>query len=194
MRFWVFIKEVSERLFSTHRFLEKGLLYYFYAPNRDIRHDGVLNTGVSWWLPLHGRAPRMSLYSELKRRNVFRVAIAYLALAWLLIEVAGTLFPGFGIPGWVFRCVVIVLALAFLLADRFWLSPRLTQQVAAPAAVVTDTVQASEPELTEPQYRPKSIAVSIAPIIPSGCDFPRRFVNRLSCTGRRVWLSGLEGD
>ena len=40
----------------------------------------------------------MSLYSELKRRNVFRVAIAYLAVAWLLIEVAGTLFPAFGIP------------------------------------------------------------------------------------------------
>ena len=34
----------------------------------------------------------MTFYQELKRRNVFRVAIAYLALAWLLIEVAGTLF------------------------------------------------------------------------------------------------------
>jgi hypothetical protein len=32
----------------------------------------------------------MSLYHELKRRNVFRVAIAYLALAWLLTEVSGT--------------------------------------------------------------------------------------------------------
>jgi hypothetical protein len=61
-------------------------------------------------------------------------------------------------------------------------------------AAVTGTVQTSEPELAESQYLPKSIAVSIAPIIPSGCDLPRRFVNRLSCTGRRVWLSGLEGD
>jgi len=42
----------------------------------------------------------MSLYHELKRRNVFRVAIAYLALAWLLTEVAGTVFPVFGIPDW----------------------------------------------------------------------------------------------
>lgn len=56
----------------------------------------------------------MSLYQELKRRNVFRVAIAYLALAWLLIEVAGTVFPGFGIPDWVFRFVVIALTLGFL--------------------------------------------------------------------------------
>jgi len=56
----------------------------------------------------------MSLYNELKRRNVFRVAIAYLAGAWLLIEVAGTLFPAFGIPDWVFRFLVIVFALGFL--------------------------------------------------------------------------------
>ena len=56
----------------------------------------------------------MSLYNELKRRNVFRVAIAYLAGAWLLIEVAGTLFPAFGIPDWGVRFVVIVVALGFL--------------------------------------------------------------------------------
>ena len=40
----------------------------------------------------------MSFFNELKRRNVFRVAVAYLAGAWLLIEVADTLFEGFGIP------------------------------------------------------------------------------------------------
>ena len=56
----------------------------------------------------------MKFYSELKRRNVFRVAIAYLAVAWLLTEVAGTLFPGFGIPDWAFRFVVIVLVIGFL--------------------------------------------------------------------------------
>jgi len=56
----------------------------------------------------------MSLYSELKRRNVFRVAIAYLALAWLLTEVAGTLFPAFGIPDWGVRFVVIVFSLGFI--------------------------------------------------------------------------------
>jgi len=56
----------------------------------------------------------MSLYNELKRRNVFRVAIAYLALAWLVTEVAGTLFPAFGIPDWGVRFVVIVFALGFV--------------------------------------------------------------------------------
>ena len=56
----------------------------------------------------------MSLYNELKRRNVFRVAIAYLAGAWLLTEVAGTLFPVFGIPDWGIRFMVIVFALGFV--------------------------------------------------------------------------------
>ena len=149
----------------------------------------------------------MSLYRELKRRNVIRVAIAYLALAWLVTEVAGTLFPAFGIPDWgirflvivfalgfvpaliiswayeitpeglkrekevvrdasithltakrldVFTIGLIVVALAFLLADRFWLSPRHPEQIAAPAESVTDTVQTSEPES---QYPPNSIAV-----------------------------------
>jgi TolB-like protein/Tfp pilus assembly protein PilF len=56
----------------------------------------------------------MSLYTELKRRNVFRVAIAYLAMAWLLTEVVGTLFPVFGIPDWGVRLVVVLLALGFV--------------------------------------------------------------------------------
>jgi TolB-like protein len=56
----------------------------------------------------------MSLFTELKRRNVIRVAIAYIAGAWLLTEVSGTLFPVFGIPDWGVRFVVIVLALGFL--------------------------------------------------------------------------------
>lgn len=55
----------------------------------------------------------MTFFEELKRRHVFRVGIAYLAFAWLLIEIAGTLFPGFGIPPWAFRFVVILLALGF---------------------------------------------------------------------------------
>ena len=55
----------------------------------------------------------MSLFSELKRRNVLRVAIAYLAAAWLLTEVAGTLFPLFGFGDTPARIVVIVLAIGF---------------------------------------------------------------------------------
>ena len=56
----------------------------------------------------------MSLFNELKRRNVIRVAVAYLAVAWLLTEVASTLFPIFGIPEWSVRFIVLIFILGFL--------------------------------------------------------------------------------
>ncbi len=56
----------------------------------------------------------MSLFTELRRRNVFRVAAAYLVVGWLLTEVASTLLPMFGAPDWVARALVIVIAIAFV--------------------------------------------------------------------------------
>jgi len=55
----------------------------------------------------------MSLFNELKRRNVFRVAVAYLAAAWLLIEVSGTILPMFGFGEAPARIVVVLLAIGF---------------------------------------------------------------------------------
>ena len=56
----------------------------------------------------------MSLFSELKRRNVLRVAAAYVAVSWLVIQVAETLFPVFGLSDAVLRGVVILLAVGFV--------------------------------------------------------------------------------
>ena len=55
----------------------------------------------------------MSLFRELKRRNVFRVGIAYLAASWLLIEVAETIFPLYGFGDTPARIVVTLLAIGF---------------------------------------------------------------------------------
>ena len=59
------------------------------------------------------------LLAELNRRNVFRVALAYLAISWFIIEVAETLLPSFGVPDWAFRFLVIMLALGFIPALVF---------------------------------------------------------------------------
>lgn len=56
----------------------------------------------------------MSLFSELKRRNVFRVATAYIIVGWLLTEVLATLMPMFDVPEWVGKAVVIVVAVTFI--------------------------------------------------------------------------------
>jgi len=55
----------------------------------------------------------MSLFSELKRRNVLRVAVGYLAVSWLLIQVVETLFPIFGLSDELIRLVVILLVTGF---------------------------------------------------------------------------------
>ncbi len=56
----------------------------------------------------------MSLFTELKRRNVFRVAAAYIVVAWLLTEILATILPMFGVPDWVGKAVVIVAAVTFV--------------------------------------------------------------------------------
>ena len=56
----------------------------------------------------------MSFWREFRRRNVHRVAIAYVAAAWLLIQVVETLFPIFALSDRAIRAVVIVLAIGFV--------------------------------------------------------------------------------
>lgn len=52
----------------------------------------------------------MSLFNELKRRNVIRVAVAYLVVAWLLAQVVDLVLENFGAPAWFMRSLLVVLA------------------------------------------------------------------------------------
>ena len=61
----------------------------------------------------------MTFLTELRRRNVIRMAGLYLVGAWLLVQVAGTVLPMFGAPAWLPRSIVIVLALGFVPALVF---------------------------------------------------------------------------
>ena len=56
----------------------------------------------------------MSLFAELKRRNVFRAAAAYVAVSWLLIQVAETTFPAFGLDDGELRIMIILLAVGLV--------------------------------------------------------------------------------
>ena len=58
----------------------------------------------------------MSLIAELKRRNVFRVGVAYAIVGWLLIEVAHTAFPTLQLPGWTTTLVTVLLIMGFSVA------------------------------------------------------------------------------
>jgi hypothetical protein len=68
-----------------------------------------------------------NFFAELKRRNVYKVAVAYAVLAWLLIQVATQVFPFFEIPNWGVRLVVLFIVIGFpialILAWAFELTP-----------------------------------------------------------------------
>jgi TolB-like protein/Tfp pilus assembly protein PilF len=60
-----------------------------------------------------------NFFAELKRRNVYKVAVAYAVVAWLLIQAASILFPTFEAPAWVMKVFVAVLVLGFPIALVF---------------------------------------------------------------------------
>jgi len=68
-----------------------------------------------------------NFFAELKRRNVYKVAIAYAVVGWLLIQVATQVFPFFEIPNWGIRLIVLTIAIGFpialIIAWAFELTP-----------------------------------------------------------------------
>ncbi|MCW8871779.1 tetratricopeptide repeat protein [Pseudomonadota bacterium] len=61
----------------------------------------------------------MSLFNELKRRNVIRVAIAYIVMAWLVLQVADVILNNITAPGWVFKVLMLFLAIGLPFAVFF---------------------------------------------------------------------------
>ena len=57
-----------------------------------------------------------NIFTELKRRNVYKVAVAYAVVGWLLIQVATQVFPFLEIPNWAIRLVIFITALGFPIA------------------------------------------------------------------------------
>src|SRR5438094_3733534 len=68
-----------------------------------------------------------NFFAELKRRNVYKVAIAYAVVGWLLVQVTTQVFPIFEIPNWALRLIVLAIIIGFpvalMLAWAFELTP-----------------------------------------------------------------------
>jgi TolB-like protein/predicted Zn-dependent protease len=68
-----------------------------------------------------------SFLSELKRRNVYKVAVAYAVVGWLIAQIATQIFPFLEIPNWVIRLVIVLVAIGFpvalIIAWAFELTP-----------------------------------------------------------------------
>ena len=61
----------------------------------------------------------MQLFEELKRRNVFRVAIAYLAVSWVVLQVADIVFESVAAPDWLMQILLLFIAIGFVFALFF---------------------------------------------------------------------------
>jgi TolB-like protein/Tfp pilus assembly protein PilF len=59
---------------------------------------------------------KVNFFSELKRRNVYKVAVAYAVVGWLIAQIATQIFPFLEIPNWVVRFVIVLIAIGFPIA------------------------------------------------------------------------------
>ena len=110
----------------------------------------------------------MSLFDELKRRNVFRVGIAYIIAAWLLLQVADVVLNNIEAPGWVFRVIMLLIGIGFPLIIVFAWAYELT-----PEGLRRDKRSAGEAETDAPNeskqadstHVPASASVAVLPFV-----------------------------
>ena len=81
------------------------------------------------------------LFGELKRRNVYKVAIAYAVVAWLLMQVATQVFPFLEIPNWAIRLVIMLIVIGFPIALVIAWAFELTPEGLKRTEAATDTAR-----------------------------------------------------
>src|SRR5436190_1600201 len=112
-----------------------------------------------------------NFFAELKRRNVYKVAIAYAVVAWLLMQIATQVFPFLEIPNWAIRLVIMLIVIGFpialVIAWAFELTPEGLKR----------TEFADELPKKAPRSRVWIYAVVIAGVISVGVSFLGRYTS-----------------
>jgi TolB-like protein/Tfp pilus assembly protein PilF len=121
-----------------------------------------------------------TFFGELKRRNVYKVAIAYGIVGWLLIQVATQVFPFFEIPNWGIRLVVLTIMVGFpiavIIAWAFELTPQGLKRT-----------EAADRELAKPTR--KKIWLYVV-VIGAALSVGLFFIGRHTLRNQRVGLAG----
>ena len=97
----------------------------------------------------------MNFFSELKRRNVYKVAVAYAVVAWLVIQAASIFLPAFNAPQWAMQIIILILVIGFPIALAFSWAFEIT-----PEGIVRESVVAADQSITHHTGR-KIIALTI---------------------------------
>src|SRR6266540_1270119 len=80
-----------------------------------------------------------NFFSELKRRNVYKVAVAYAVVAWLTIQAASIFLPAFNAPQWAMQIVILILVVGFPIALAFsWAFEITPEGIRRESEVATD--------------------------------------------------------
>src|SRR3954452_25253143 len=122
-----------------------------------------------------------SFFAELKRRNVYKVAVAYAVVGWLVVQIATQVFPFFEIPNWAVRLTVLAIIvgcpIALVIAWAFELTPQGLQR--------TDTADAAPP--TQRRGRAWIFVVGAAGLL----SVALFFLGRYTATSRSPSSEGL---
>jgi TolB-like protein/Flp pilus assembly protein TadD len=121
-----------------------------------------------------------NFFAELKRRNVYKVAVAYAVVGWLLVQVTTQVFPIFEIPNWALRLIVLAIIIGFpialVIAWAFELTP--------------EGIKRTEDADLVTEKRPKSYAwiyvVVVGAVLSIGLFFVGRYIIRNNTVARSV--------
>lgn len=114
------------------------------------------------WPTVQKESSNLSLFRELKRRHVFKVGIAYVVVAWLILQVSDVVLGQIGVPDWMFKFILFFLVICFpvilMLAWAYDLTPAGLQRT---AAVDADADVAEAP----PVEPPSRASVAVLPFV-----------------------------
>jgi hypothetical protein len=145
-----------------------------------------------------------SFFTELQRRKVYKVAVAYAVGAWLLIQAASIFLPTFDAPAWMMKAVVVFLALGFILsAILSWIFDITPQGIKRTADISPDEAVNIVRQL-EAQARQEFVRGYLSALIYAGLGdktkaidyLKREYLNNdnINLTGADAMLDGLRGD
>jgi len=103
----------------------------------------------------------MNFFAELKRRNVYKVAVAYVVVAWLVIQAASIMLPTFEAPNWVMRALVVIIALGFVLSVSISWAFEMTPEGMKRTADVSPSEMQSLPYWSKKKFAAFIIAVAL---------------------------------
>jgi adenylate cyclase len=123
----------------------------------------------------------MSIFSELKRRNVFRVALLYLVASWLIMQVADVGISLLGLPISVGRLIILLLAIGFPLVVLFSWAYEIT-----PEGLKKESEVERDESITAHTARKLNTAVIILMLLSLSALLADRFIPEVSEPGDRV--------